>query len=511
MEMAGVVTATGAAIIDRAAKLVRGIGAPLELDTDGIWCCLPASFPEDLVFSRKGGDDGGKKKVKVSYPCAVLNVMVARNNTNDQYQDLVDDVEATVAGDGMGGEGGIGGDIGGNGNGNDGGKENAAPPLQPFPRRKRYATSSQMSIEFEVDGPYRAMILPASKEEGRLIKKRYAVFNFDGSLAELKGFELKRRGELKLVKVFQAEVFSKFLEGDSLAGCYASVAAVADRWLDLLDSRGAGVDDDELMSYISESCTMSKALEEYEGRKSLPATTARRLAEFLGDARIKDKGLNATYVVSNRPLGAPTSERAVPVAIFAAEPAVARAFLRKWLGGGDLDDGRGPGERPDVRAVVDWEYYKERLASTVQKIVTIPAAMQRVPNPVPRVRHPEWLHRRVREKEDKLQQRRLDGFVVVSGKKGGNDIEDFGSARAVSAAGGGAWPSARKAPAPSPRAALPPPPPPAAAPPPSPPPEPVLERSRDPAAWVVSQKRRWRAAVPLGRERPSAARPRPPL
>ena len=30
------------------------------------------------------------------------------------------------------------------------------------------------------------MILPASKEEGKLIKKLYAVFNFDGSLAELK-------------------------------------------------------------------------------------------------------------------------------------------------------------------------------------------------------------------------------------------------------------------------------------------------------------------------------------
>ena len=42
------------------------------------------------------------------------------------------------------------------------------------------------------------MILPASKEEGILIKKRYAVFNHDGTLAELKGFEIKRRGELKL-------------------------------------------------------------------------------------------------------------------------------------------------------------------------------------------------------------------------------------------------------------------------------------------------------------------------
>jgi DNA polymerase epsilon subunit 1 len=61
--------------------------------------------------------------------------------------------------------------------------------------------SSECSILFELDGPYKAMILPAAKEEGKRLKKRYAVFNFDGSLAELKGFELKRRGELQLVKV----------------------------------------------------------------------------------------------------------------------------------------------------------------------------------------------------------------------------------------------------------------------------------------------------------------------
>ena len=47
-------------------------------------------------------------------------------------------------------------------------------------------------------------------------KKRYAVFNHDGSLEELKGFEVKRRGELKLIKVFQSEVFDKFLLGETL-------------------------------------------------------------------------------------------------------------------------------------------------------------------------------------------------------------------------------------------------------------------------------------------------------
>ena len=46
----------------------------------------------------------------------------------------------------------------------------------------------------------------------------------------------------------------------------------------------------------------------------------------------QDKGLNCNYVVAKRPDNLPTSERAVPVAIFSTEPAVARTFLRKWCG-----------------------------------------------------------------------------------------------------------------------------------------------------------------------------------
>ncbi|WIA29248.1 hypothetical protein OEZ86_011756 [Tetradesmus obliquus] len=359
MEMAGVVTNTGAKIIAQACRLVEQLGKPLELDTDGIWCCLPGSFPENFAFKN---EESGKT-FKISYPCVMLNVMVAEFNTNDQYQTLVD------------------------------------------PVRHIYETSSQMSIEFEVDGPYKAMILPASKEEGKLIKKRYAVFNFDGSLAELKGFEIKRRGELKLIKLFQAEVFEQFLAGGSLQECYGAVAAVANRWLDMLDTQGVDLTDGELMEYISESTTMSKAMEEYGDRKSCAITTAKRLSLFLGDERIKDKGLNCAYVISRRPEGAPTSERAVPCSIFSAEPPVARAWLRKWcgdLGSADTDC------VPDVRDILDWGYYKERLGNAIQKIITIPAAMQGVPNPVPRVKHPDWLTKLVRERSSKSQQLKLD-------------------------------------------------------------------------------------------------------
>ena len=77
-----------------------------------------------------------------------------------------------------------------------------------------------------VDTLEKAMILPASTEQGRKLKKRYAVFNFDGSLAELKGFELKRRGELGLVKIFQSSLFEKFLEGSTLKECYGEVRVI---------------------------------------------------------------------------------------------------------------------------------------------------------------------------------------------------------------------------------------------------------------------------------------------
>lgn len=63
MEMAGIVTKTGADLITQARKLVEQIGRPLELDTDGIWCILPGSFPDVYSFQTKDGS-----KVKMEYP-----------------------------------------------------------------------------------------------------------------------------------------------------------------------------------------------------------------------------------------------------------------------------------------------------------------------------------------------------------------------------------------------------------------------------------------------------------
>jgi DNA polymerase epsilon subunit 1 len=115
---------------------------------------------------------------------------------------------------------------------------------------------------------------------------------------------------------------------------------------------------------------------------------------------VKDKGLSCKFIITDRPHGQPVSERAVPVSIFQAEESIKRHFLRKWLKDSSLVN-------MDIRNLIDWQYYLERFGSVIQKIITIPAAMQGISNPVPRIRHPDWLHKRVAEKEDRFKQRRI--------------------------------------------------------------------------------------------------------
>lgn len=168
------------------------------------------------------------------------------------------------------------------------------------------------------------------------------MFNEDGSLAELKGFEVKRRGELQLIKIFQSSVFEAFLKGTTLEEVYASVAKVADYWLDVLYSKvkekkksdqcrfaiwlsgfinashsdwlilppqAANMPDAELFELISENRSMSRRLEDYGEQKSTSISTAKRLAEFLGDQMVKDAGLSCRYVISRKPEGSPVTER----------------------------------------------------------------------------------------------------------------------------------------------------------------------------------------------------------
>lgn len=61
--------------------------------------------------------------------------------------------------------------------------------------------------------------------------------------------------------------------------------------------------------------------------------------------------------------------RAIPLNIFQTEPSVKHHYLRRWLKDPSLSNF-------DIRNILDWNYYIERLSGTIMKIITIPAALQ---------------------------------------------------------------------------------------------------------------------------------------
>ena len=134
-----------------------------------------------------------------------------------------------------------------------------------------------------------AMILPASKEEGKLIKKRYAVFNEDGSLAELKGFELKRRGELKLIKVFQAEVRAQHRHvRQQLDGCTLVC------WFLLLTGRLEPACRDAACRVPSDACSPCAGVRALSGGHH-PGRGLRSSGRSGQQARLSMSSLHSTY------------------------------------------------------------------------------------------------------------------------------------------------------------------------------------------------------------------------
>lgn len=64
-----------------ACGLVEQLGRPLELDTDGIWCALPGSFPENFKFKNKNGKVSGPRFCCLAVLCTVGRQFATRRHT----------------------------------------------------------------------------------------------------------------------------------------------------------------------------------------------------------------------------------------------------------------------------------------------------------------------------------------------------------------------------------------------------------------------------------------------
>ena len=53
---------------------------------------------------------------------------------------------------------------------------------------------------------------------------------------------------------------------------------------------------------------------------------------------VKDAGLSCRFIIACKPEGSPVTERAIPLAIFQAEPSISKHYLCKWLKCSALDN-----------------------------------------------------------------------------------------------------------------------------------------------------------------------------
>ena len=94
-----------------------------------------------------------------------------------------------------------------------------------------------------------------------------------------------------------------------------------------------------------------------------------------------------------------------------------KRYLRKWLRDSNIKDF-------SLKSMLDWDYYKTRLEASIQKIITIPAALQKCENPCPRIAYPKWLSKKIAEQEARFKQKKLN-FFLKPRDPNAPDIEDL--------------------------------------------------------------------------------------
>ena len=233
------------------------------------------------------------------------------------------------------------------------------------------------------------------------------MYGNDGGISELKGFELKRRGELEFIREFQRELFPVFIRGSKKQEAYALAAAVGERYRHMLQSKGAALrSESDLQRLLVARKVLGKSVACQALAKSMSITTAKRLAELLNNnTYLTEAPVSTQYLVVALPRGTEKTGRAIPVQLLQAQDSVKQHYLQKWL---LLSPSDAALICNDIKQVIDWAYYAERLDVQLQKIITIPALKQGLNNPIPGVDVPAWLQKQQAAADPRQQ--RLESY-----------------------------------------------------------------------------------------------------
>jgi DNA polymerase epsilon subunit 1 len=217
---------------------------------------------------------------------------------------------------------------------------------------------------FEVDDGFRAVILPWF-DHNRAENNIAIAFTKAGNLEENKIFDLVKFNEKNLMKFFEMSILPQFLKGNSLKECYQHVNKLSMNFLKMLELKGEALSEKEIIKYFTE-CRV-------KGDSTISSSPAiivvERMSEFLGREILNESRVTCHFLITSEPKKVPARYRAIPTEIFSADENVKKIFLRKWLGDPNM-------ESFNIRNILDWDYYNDKLQSLIKKLVTHPSNYQ---------------------------------------------------------------------------------------------------------------------------------------
>jgi DNA polymerase elongation subunit (family B) len=352
--------------VEKNNNFVSANGGILCHNTDGIWSAFPVDLPTEISIVN---EKGIQKKVKMNVFNAMLNDSVKEKFTNYNNYEWDEETQSHV-------------------------------------------NKPQCYIKFDAEGPYSMFFVQR--------KKRYTAYErerddpTEQKVAEVKGMDQKRKGEIQMLKDLEIEVANAYKDGENYDECYGNAITVLEQYVDEIENRTLPpllIYEARDMKSVAVAQKAYSVLHDLEASKkydpeivpacndliqasSLPKDVKRAINDVLGSKaksmqtrhaagclRILDLGIDVSdgetvqWIVSRYPenVGSVT-QRIIPTILFDADDATIRKYLKRWIGYDvpetyDIDG--------LIRGVIDWDYYLERLASKSTNIVIIPFEKQK--------------------------------------------------------------------------------------------------------------------------------------
>jgi DNA polymerase elongation subunit (family B) len=345
-------------------NFVTANGGILAHNTDGNFSAIPADLPREITI--KGKDkDGEDVKSKINVFNSTINADVKEKFTNyNNYK--WDDATQT------------------------------------------FVSDPQCFIKFDYDGPFSMLFIQG--------EKRYTAYDRDKDdpteqkIAEVKGMDRKRKGELPVIKAVEEWVDGAYKEASSYDEVYGNAVKAVETYVEQIKNRSL---DPHLLfeardiTSVSASQKAFAVLDDLERKgswnpekvpqctdlikKSVSKDIAKRVESAFGKKlstrhawcclRIVDLGISVDdeepvqWIISKFPSNVGSiTQRVIPTILFNADVATIRKYLKRWIG---YDCPEKFTTESIMRDIIDWDYYLDRMAKKIHKIVLNPYSRQK--------------------------------------------------------------------------------------------------------------------------------------